>query len=104
MYLARFSYHVLPTNRERAIAFIRREADAARKDGLTARILVPLTRGPNGAALQFEVELNNLDQLDQFRQRGVGSAKETGSWMREFSEVLEFPPAVEILRLELAAG
>jgi hypothetical protein len=100
MYLARFSYDVLPVNRERAIGFIRREAEAARKDGLTARILVPLTRGPNGAALQFEVELNSLDQLDQFRQRGVGSRQETGNWMREFSEVLAHPPEVEILRLD----
>jgi hypothetical protein len=100
MYLARFSYDVLPVNRERAIGFIRREAEAARKDGLAARILVPLTRGPDGAALQFEVELSNLDSLDQFRQRGVGSRQETGNWMREFSEVLVRPPEVEILRVE----
>ena len=100
MYLARFSYDVQPLNRDRAIGFIRREAEAARKDGLTARVLVPLTRGPHTAALQFEVELNSLDQLDQFRQRGVGSAQETGNWMREFSEVLVRPPEVEILRLD----
>ncbi len=100
MYLARFSYDVLPVNRDAAIGFIRREAEAARKNGLSARILVPLTRGPNGAALQLEVELNSLDQLDKFRQRGVGSAKETGNWMRDFSEVLERPPEVEILRLD----
>ena len=100
MYLARFSYDVLPVNRDRAIGFIRREAEAASKDGLTARVLVPLTRGPSGAALQFEVELNSLDQLDQFRQRGVGSARDTGNWMREFSEVLVRPPEVEILRLD----
>lgn len=100
MYLARFSYDVLPVNRDRAIGFIRRETEAAKKDGLNARVLVPLTRGPNGAALQFEVELNSLDQLDQFRQRGVGSASETGNWMRDFSEVLVRPPEVEILRLD----
>jgi hypothetical protein len=100
MYLARFSYDVLPSNRDRAIGFIRREADAARNDGLTARVLVPLTRGPDGAALQFEVELSSLDQLDQFRQKGVGSAEETGNWMREFREILVRPPEVEILRLD----
>jgi hypothetical protein len=74
MYLARFSYDVLPINRQRAIDFIRREVEAARGDGLIARMLVPLTRGHgDGAALQFEVELTHLDQLDQFRNRGVGS-------------------------------
>jgi hypothetical protein len=33
MYLARFSYDVLPINRQRAIDFIRREVEAARGDG-----------------------------------------------------------------------
>src|SRR6266567_267402 len=71
MYLARFSYDVLPVNRQRAIDFIRREVEAARSEGLNARLLVPLTRGHGGVALQFEVELTKLDQLDQFRNRGI---------------------------------
>jgi hypothetical protein len=101
MYLARFSYDVLPVNRQRAIEFIHREIAAARAGGLQARMLVPLTRGHgNGAALQFEVELTSLDQLDQFRNRGVGSGEETGNWMHAFSEVLTQPPCVEILRIE----
>ena len=101
MYLARFSYDVRPVDRQRAIEFIRREVEAARSKGLNARLLVPLTRGHgNGAALQFEVELTDLDQLDQFRNRGVGSAEETGDWMHAFSEVLTTPPCVEILRFE----
>ena len=33
MYLARFSYDVLPINRERAMELIRREVDAARAKG-----------------------------------------------------------------------
>jgi hypothetical protein len=100
VYLARFSYDVLPTNRQRAIEFIHREIAAARGDGLHARMLVPLTRGHrDGAALQFEVELTSLDQLDQFRNRGVGSTEETGSWMHAFSEILISPPCVEILRI-----
>ena len=45
MYLARFSYDILPVHRERAIEFIRGEIAAARRDGLQARLLVPLTRG-----------------------------------------------------------
>src|SRR6266404_5931254 len=98
VYVARFSYYVLPVNRQQALDFIRRELQAAQQSGLTARILVPLTRGQGGgAALQFEVELTNLDQLDQFRNRGVGSMEETGSWMHAFSEVLTAPPCVEIL-------
>jgi len=48
--------------------------------------------------------LTNLDQLDQFRNRGVGSDEETGNWMHAFSEVLIQPPGVEILRIEDAKG
>jgi hypothetical protein len=33
MYLARFSYDVLPVNRKRALDFIRREVEAARSNG-----------------------------------------------------------------------
>ncbi|MFL5530839.1 MAG: hypothetical protein ACJ8BC_02525 [Gemmatimonadales bacterium] len=99
MYLARFSYDVLPINRQHAIDFIGREVEAARSNGLNARLLVPLTRGHGGAALQFEVELTSLDQLDQFRSRGVGSDQETGNWMHAFSEILLSPPGVEILRV-----
>lgn len=103
MYLARFSYDVLPINRQRAIDFIRREVEAARGNGLGARMLVPLTRGHGaGAALQFEVELTSLDRLDQFRNRGVGSTQETGDWMHAFSEILTSPPCIEILRIEEA--
>ena len=105
MYLARFSYDVLPINRRRAIDFIRREVEAARGNGLNARMLVPLTRGHGeGAALQFEVELTQLDQLDQFRNRGVGSTEETGNWMHAFSEILTTPPCVEILRFDETKG
>ena len=69
MYVTRFSYDVLPVNRQQALDFIRREALAAQKSGLNARMLVPLTRGHGGgAALLFEVELASLDQLDQFSQ------------------------------------
>ncbi len=102
MYLARFSYAVLPVNRQRAMGFIRREAEAARGNGLNARLLIPLTRGQGGAALQFEVELTSLDQLDRIRQRGGGSAEETESWMRDFSEILLAPPGVEVLRVDEA--
>ena len=77
MYLARFCYDVQPVNRQRAIEFIRREVEAARKNGLEARLLVPLTRGHGDhTALQFEVELKDLDQFEQFRNHGVGSSAE----------------------------
>ena len=102
MYLARFSYDVLPANRPQALDFVRHEVEAARRDGLEARMLIPLTRAQGGAALQFEVTLTSLDQLDGFRQRGAGSAQETGEWMRAFSEILLSPPAVEILRVDAA--
>jgi hypothetical protein len=99
MYLARFSYDGLPVDRARAIDFIKREVDSARAKGLKARLLVPLTRGEGDAALQFEVELNSLDQLDEFRQSGVESPERTGQWMQAFSEILVCPPEVAILRL-----
>jgi hypothetical protein len=99
MYLARFSYDVLPVNRQQAIDFILREVEAARKKDLNARLLVPLTRGLGGCALQFELELARLDQLDQFRERGVDTDEETGNWMHSFSKVLVAPPVVEILRI-----
>jgi hypothetical protein len=101
MYLARLSYDARPVDRQQAIEFIRREVEAARGKGLNSRLLVPLPRGHgHGAALQFEVELTGLDQLDQFRNRGVGSPEETGDWMHAFSEVLTSPPCVEILRFD----
>ena len=103
MYLARFSYDVLPINRQRAIDFIRREVDTARAAGLNARLLVPLTRGPGGAALQFEVELTDLDQLEQIRRNGGGAGQATASWMHDFSEILTRPPEVEILRVDGSA-
>jgi hypothetical protein len=104
MYLARFSYDVLPINRDRALDFIRRQAEAARTAGLNARVLVPLTRGPGGPGLQFEVELRSLDELDTFRSRGVGSDQQTADWMHGFSELLLSPPAVEILRVDMPSG
>jgi hypothetical protein len=100
MYIARFSYSVLPVNRQRALDFIHREVEAAQRKKLKARLLVPLTRGTGGAALQFEVELPNLDQFEQFRERGVESDEETGKWMHAFSEILLSPPEVELLRIE----
>jgi hypothetical protein len=52
------------------------------------------------AALQFELELTSLDQLDQFRSRGAGSAEDIKGWMPAFSEILTAPPSVEILRVD----
>jgi hypothetical protein len=100
MYIARFSYSVLPSNRRRAIDFIHREVEAAARKKMKARLLVPLTRGHGGAALQFEVELAGLDQFEQFRERGIESDQETGKWMHAFSEILTCPPEVELLRVE----
>jgi hypothetical protein len=104
MYLARFSYDVAPANRERALEAIRHELGAARKKGLEARLLIPITRAHGSAALQFEVGLTSLDQLEEFRNQGVGSKKETGNWMHAFSEILLSPPVVEILRIDGAAA
>jgi hypothetical protein len=59
---------VLPVNRQRAHDFLQKELQAASASGLAGRILIPLTRRNSGtAALQFEVQLTDLNQLDQFR-------------------------------------
>jgi hypothetical protein len=101
MYLARFSYDVLPVNRQKALDFIRREVEAAKQKGKDARLLVPLTRGLNGSpALQFEVVLDSLDELDTFRQKGFGSKDEVHDWMHAFSDILTAPPSVELLRID----
>jgi hypothetical protein len=101
MYIARFSYFLLPVNRERAIELVRQEVDAARQSGMEARLLIPLTRGHGDAALQFEIELNSLDQFESFRHQGVGSEAGTRDWISEFSNLLLSPPAVEILRIDM---
>ena len=100
MYLARFSYNVMPADRKRAVDFIRREVEAARTLGLRAQLLIPLTRGQGDPALHFEIELTTLDDLERFRHRGVGSDRETASWMHAFSEILTSPPLVEILKVD----
>jgi hypothetical protein len=99
MYLARFSYSVMPVNRDRAIALIEREVKAAHDKQLDARLLIPLTRGRDGASLVFELELPSLDDFEQFRERGLGSDQATGNWMQAFSEILNAPPEVELLRI-----
>src|SRR5690349_6834901 len=100
MYLARFSYDVAPANRERALKSMHQELAAARKKGLEGRILIPLTRSHGGPALQFEVALTSLDQLEKFRHGAAASRDDTSSWMQVFSEILTAPPAVEILRVQ----
>lgn len=99
MYLARFSYFFMPVDRERAIALIEREVKAAQDRQLKARLLVPLTRDVDGPSLQFELEIQSLDDFEQFRERGLGSDEATGNWMHQFSEILTAPPAVELLRI-----
>jgi len=98
VYLARFSYDVLPANRQRAIDLIRQEVEAARREGCNARLLVPLTRGQGGAALQFEVELGSLDQLERVCHGGPG--EDVGGLMQAFGGILLAPPGVEVLRVD----
>jgi hypothetical protein len=82
--------------------FIGREVQAAQQKQLQARLLIPLTRGQGGAALQFEVEVPTLDQFELFRERGIQSDAETHNWMHAFSEILLSPPEVELLRIHTA--
>ena len=100
MYVARFSYEVLPINREQAIDFIRGEVEAASRARLKGRLLVPLTRAHGGSSLQFEVELEKLDQFEAFRHGALESQNKTDNWMKAFSKILLSPPAVELLRID----
>jgi hypothetical protein len=88
MYVARFSYSIKPVDRERALALLGQEVEAARGQGLEARLLVPLTRPPGGPALQYELILPNLDAFE--------------AWLRDLSTILLEPPAVELLRVAAA--
>ncbi len=99
MYVARFSYAIRPVDRDRALTLLGQEVEAARSQGLEARLLVPLTRASGGAALQYEVTVPNLDAFEAFREQGVGGEAGTRSWARELSELLLEPPAVELLRI-----
>ena len=56
-----------------------------------------MTRGQGGAALQFEVDLGSLDQLERVRHSGGDPGEDAASLMQAFSEILLAPPEVEIL-------
>jgi hypothetical protein len=99
VYVARFSYSIKPIDRARALTLLKQEVSAARQQGLEARLLVPLTRPPFGAALQYEVVAPSLDAIEAFRDEGVGGTAGTRSWLQELSEILQQPPAVELLRI-----
>jgi len=64
---------VSPANRRKPIGYIQREIEAAGRSSLKSRLLVPITRAPDAASLQSEVELNSLDKLEAFRGQGIGS-------------------------------
>lgn len=99
MYVARFSYSIKPIDRERALSLLRQEVRAASEQGLETRLLVPLTRPPGGAALQYEVVLPDLDRFETFREQGLGGEDETRAWLRDLSGILLEPPTVELLRI-----
>jgi hypothetical protein len=104
MYLARFSYNIKPVDRERALELLAQEVEAARGQGLEARLLVPLTRPPGGPALQYELVLADLDAFEAFREEGVGGEASTRAWLRDLSAILLEPPAVELLRVAAATA
>ena len=104
MYIARFSYSIKPVDRGRALELLGQEVEAARGQGLEARLLVPLTRHPGGPALQYELALPNLDAFEAFREEGVGGEASTRAWLRDLSAILLEPPAVELLRVAMTTA
>jgi len=103
MYVARFSYNIKPIDREQALALLNREVTGAREQGMDARLLVPLTRPPGGAALQYEIVVGSLDEVETFREKGLGGEDDTRAWLHELSLLLLEPPAVELLRIAQGA-
>jgi len=99
MYVARFSYNIKPIDREQALDLLRREVEAARGQGMAARLLVPLTRPPGGAALQYEIVVDSLDAVETFREHGFGGEAAMRAWLHELSALLLEPPTVELLRI-----
>lgn len=102
MYIARFSYSIKPVDRERALELLAQEVEAARGQGLAARLLVPLTRASGGPALQYELVLPDLEAFEGFREEGMGGEASTRAWLRDLSAILLEPPAVELLRVAVA--
>lgn len=91
-----------PASRNAAIETIRKEVEAARLQNLQARLLIPQTRGRDGAALEYELEVESLDALDRFREKAIdGDRQETHEWMRSLSDLLTEPPAVTIYRIDV---
>lgn len=99
MYVARFSYDFAPKDRDEAMELIRREVLDARQLGLTARLLVPFTRASAYVALQFEIEIPDLNGLDAFRHRVSSGDSAKTAWMHKLAAILRTPPQVEILHL-----
>lgn len=99
MFVARFSYDIAPADRDVAIQLIEQEIQAASRQGMAGRLLVPITRGMGTAALQFEVQLRSLDDLERLRHAGFGSERSTAEWVSQLVAVLKTPPCVEILRV-----
>jgi hypothetical protein len=101
MYLVRFCYDVSPSDRDAVIDLIRREVEGAEANNHQARLLVPLTRGATGAALEYELEIASLDALETFRDRAIDSDENaTREWMRRFSDLLVAPPEVTVYRID----
>lgn len=99
MYVARFSYDFAPKDRDEAMELIRREVQDARQLSLTARLLVPFTRASACVALQFEIEIQDLNALHDFRNRVSSGDSAKTEWMHRLATILRNPPQVEILHL-----
>lgn len=99
MYVVRFSYTIKPVDRDHVLELLAQAVTAAQGQGLDARLLIPVTRAAGGAALVVEVVLPTLDQLEAYREHGLGSTDRTRAWLRELSDRLLEPPTVELLRI-----
>ena len=104
MYLARFSYDVLPgepPGRDR-LHFRGVEVKAAATEGLKRTVACaddPATWRRCQLSSSSSSWRASTSLTDFPRARRVGSDEETAKWMRAFSEILTAPPVVEILRV-----
>jgi hypothetical protein len=66
---------------------------------LQPRLLVSLMRPRGEPALQYEIVVDHLNAIEQFREQGVGGEANTRAWLHELSSILLEPPSIEVLRI-----
>jgi hypothetical protein len=76
---------------------VMREHRRAQQLGLTSRVLIPFVNSSTDVSLQFEIDDQDLSELETFRYREPGQPQE--SHAARSAEAFEVPPHVEIFHM-----